>query len=264
MSRTVGISLVKDEHDVIVSTMTHLAAHVDHIIVSDNGSTDGTREILAELARSLPLTVLDDPDLAYYQSAKTSALADLAVAEHGAEWVIPVDADEAPICSHGRIGDALGELPPMVNVASAFLFNHLATALDDPDENDPFKRMVWRQPHAVPLRKVAVRWMLGGVIHQGNHGVSLPVPAVSVSGLVETRHFPVRSVGQFISKVTNGGAAYAATDLPESEGAHWRGWHAIYESGGPEALAEIVRGHWLYEDPEAAGLVCDPVPLAYP
>ena len=37
---------------------------------------------------------------------------------------------------------------------------------------------------------------------------------------------------QFVSKVRNGAAAYAATDLPPEAGAHWR------QYGDPEAQGE--------------------------
>ncbi len=40
----VGISMVRDEADVISFTLAHLAAEgIDHFIVADNGSSDATR-----------------------------------------------------------------------------------------------------------------------------------------------------------------------------------------------------------------------------
>jgi len=246
--------MVRDEADVIAGTLRHMADEVDWLLVADNGSTDGTREILDDLEDELPLTIFDDPDPAYYQSAKMTALAADAAAR-GAVWVVPFDADELWYSAH-RIRDVLPGQPEPIAVAR--LFNHLATAVDV-DDPDPFVSMVWRQPQAAPLAKVAFRWEPGAVIAQGNHGVTLPSGGAGIPSL-EIRHFPARSAAQFTRKGLNGAAAYAATNLPPSEGAHWRSYGHLVETRGPGVLAEVFREHWWYLSPTDAGLVRDPAP----
>jgi glycosyltransferase involved in cell wall biosynthesis len=251
---TAGICMCKDEADIIAGTLAHMADEVDFLIVSDNASTDGTREILAELEDTLPLTVLDDPETAYYQSFKMSRLAETA-AKRGAEWIVPFDADElwiAPL----RISRVLKMMP--AGIVEADLYNHIATALDLPGE-DPFATMVWRQRDKGALPKVAFRWEPGAVIHQGNHGVTLPSDPTPVSGL-EIRHFPMRSPEQMVTKARNGAAAYAATDLPEHQGSHWRQYGALLERLGEQAMHDVFREHWWHISPTDAGLVHDPAP----
>lgn len=252
----VGIAMVKDEADVIAGTLRHMADEVDRLIVADNGSTDGTRDILADLARELPLKVENDPVPAYYQSEKMTAMADRAHAA-GATWIVPFDADElwyAP----DRIRLVLAGLPAEVTIAQATLYNHLRTAVDL-DDPDPFRSMVWRQRHPGALPKVAVRWAPGAVIHQGNHGADHPNP-VTVTAL-ELRHFPARSAEQFTSKSLNGAAAYAtATNLPADMGAHWRSYGQLVEAHGEQVLADVFREHWWYLSPTDSGLVHDPAP----
>ena len=63
------LSRVKNECDIIEAFVRHHAGLVDRIIVVDNGSQDGTSEILAALVEEgLPLAVLADPTLEYRQA----------------------------------------------------------------------------------------------------------------------------------------------------------------------------------------------------
>jgi len=253
---TFGISMVRDEADVIAGTLQHMADEVDHLIVADNLSTDGTRDLLADLARQLPLTLVDDQVPGYYQSFKMSALADRAAAA-GATWVVPFDADELWLSRFGRVREVLAELEHPV--AAAELTNHLRTAIDL-DDPDPFVSMVWRQRDPAPLRKVAFRWEPGAVIAQGNHDVHLPGGTSRVECL-QVRHFPYRSAQQFTRKALNGAAAYrAAAGLSEQDGAHWRAYGEIAEREGPDRLADVFREHFWYLSPTDAGLVRDPAP----
>lgn len=254
---TWAVSMIKDESDVVEGMLRHLVDEVDHLLVADNGSTDGTREILDQLAGELPLTVVDDPDPAYRQSAKMSALAERA-AEGGATWILPVDADELWWSRFGRIRDILA--PVDADVAPALLTNHFCTSLDPPGD-DPFVTMQWRQAEPQALPKVAFRWREGAVIHQGNHGVTLPGRVVHAPNLVELRHFPYRTAEQMVRKAINGAAAYKAADgLPEEMGVHWRAYGRIVELHGPEALAGVFRQHFWYLSPTDSGMVHDPAP----
>ena len=74
-----GITLVKDEVDIIEITLRHqLDQGLDGIIVADNCSTDGTAELLRELAGTLPIFVTTDGWRAHYQGVKMSLLASMA------------------------------------------------------------------------------------------------------------------------------------------------------------------------------------------
>jgi len=248
-----AVGMVRDEADVISGTLLHLADEVDEIIVADNGSTDGTRELLDMLADTIPLTVVDDTDPAYFQSRKMSRLAAQA-GERGATWVVPFDADELWLGEH-RIADVLDRCTG--NVATAALFNHFPTAVD-PVTPDPFRSIVWRQPDPAPLPKVAFKWEPGAVVHQGNHGVTLPHGETPCEAL-QIRHFPYRSAEQFVRKARNGAAAYRATDLPVTEGAHWREHGDLLDRIGEDRFVEEVFRRWFwFLTPVESGLIQDP------
>lgn len=244
-----GITLVRDEADIIAETVGHMLGQVDHVIVLDNGSVDGTREILDELG----VEVIDDREPAHYQSRKASWLAAEA-ASRGADWVLPFDSDELWLSPHGRIADVLSDCP--ATVADAALYNHVATGHDP--AGTPVERMGWRTRDPLGLPKVACRPSLPVTIAEGNHAAHYPQIEIA-RGLLEVRHYPYRSADQFLSKVRNGAAALAATDLPESVGEHWRMYGRMLGEHGPDAVRDWFRKHFYTPDPTAdPSLIYDP------
>lgn len=265
----VAIGLVKDEADIIEGWAGHLLDEVDLLLVGDNMSTDGTRAILNRLVDEADhrLHVIDDPEPAYLQGQKMSALAQRAAMDHGADWVLAVDADEVWYSRRGRIREVLAALPSWHTVVRAPIYDHRATALD-PAGTDPFRTMVYRENVPLDRRmwKVAFRPQDGAKIHQGNHGVDLPDPGQVVDGgeqgVLELRHFPIRTPEQMVRKTRNGAAAYAAAGdrLPASMGAHWRDWGKLLEALGEEALHDVYRTYYWFLSPIDAGLIHDPPP----
>jgi hypothetical protein len=250
-----GVTMARDEADVIAGTLRHMADEVDGLVVADNRSTDDTRKIIDALDLPVPLIVIDDDEPAYYQSQKMTALARIA-AQQGATWIVPFDADELWFTPAGRIADVLEG--SVAAVVEAKLFNHFPTAVD-PDEVDPFDRIVWRQPEPAALPKVAFRWHPDAVICQGNHDVWLSTRALRAQAL-EIRHFPYRSAEQFVRKARNGAEAYRAADLPDEIGAHWRSYGDLLDRFGADALLEVFRTHFWFLSPTDAGLTPDQAP----
>jgi glycosyltransferase involved in cell wall biosynthesis len=253
-----AVMLVKDEADIIGYTVEHLLAHVDEILVADNGSTDGTLDILHELADCGNVQVLTDSTLGYYQERKTTLLARFA-GRRGHGWVIPCDADEFWYSTDGRLlRDFLGGLAPDVGTVTATLYHHLPTTLDNELDRNPFRRIRFRLPEAAALPKVAARTGGGLVIKPGNHhAVHLSEPFLVRSGGFALRHYSWRSPEQYLRKITNGRAAYAATNLPEDTGAHWR----MFDGASDDAIIEHYLRHFYYDaDRAALDLIDDPAP----
>ncbi len=252
-TETWAVAMVRDEADIIEQTVTRMLGQVDHVLVADNGSTDGTREILERL----DVELIDDPEPGYYQSRKMTALAARAAAA-GADWIVPMDADEVWYSPHGRIADVLSGLPVDVAIAPAEIYDHVATSADPP--GPPVEAIGWRRRSCGELPKVACRARVDVVIEQGNHGAHHP--AGVQDGLLVVRHFPYRSAEQFVRKARNGAAAYAATDLPDHQGAHWRQYGALLDAQGPEALEDVYRQWFWCADPTLdRELIFDPCPV---
>lgn len=101
-----GISMVRNEMDIIrVNVLHHLTLGLDCLLVVDNGSSDGTDRELQRLSRDerVRWQRVESP---YRQSEIITGLAREAF-RSGADWVLPLDADEFWCVPHGNFRDVL-------------------------------------------------------------------------------------------------------------------------------------------------------------
>lgn len=120
----VGLYVVRDEVDIIETNLRHHfeSEAIDEAIVVDNGSNDGTLEILTDLVEDLPVLVASEAGPCH-QSVWTTRLARLAH-QRGADWVLPIDADEFWVGSDDRsVKDVLAEVDPSVPALSVDVVN---------------------------------------------------------------------------------------------------------------------------------------------
>lgn len=257
--RLVATLLVRDEVDVVAATVEHhLAQGVETIIATDNGSVDGTREVLAEYEAQGVVRVRDEPEHDYRQSEWVTAMAREAAAL-GADWVVNLDADEfwRPRGRGRTLHEVFAEVPDefgTVVTRRQDLIGRAATA------GGWVRRLVWRDTLTLSSRgtplapKAAHRADLEVVVPQGNHGASGPTlgPASPVDPLV-VLHVPLRSYAQFERKIVNGGSAYESNpDTPKELGWHWREDYQRYRAG---TLPAVYRGRAASPRRIAAGVL---------
>jgi hypothetical protein len=247
--KVIGISMVKDEQDVIEHVVYHMLAQVDKVIVADNLSDDKTLGLLMAIAKDQPrLRVLDDPDPAYYQSEKMTALAQ-TYAKPG-DWVVPFDADELwGVPSGENLGDWLRNYDG--DVAAGRPWTHVRRPGETYDMSCPFRDMPFHRTVQETWPKAALRWTNDTVIEQGNHWTTSAVPDV-----LDIHHFQYRSYAHYATKVEAGRRAMELTDLPYNSSEHWRRaaemteterhewWHRYVNQplvlGDPRCLACLV------------------------
>ena len=230
--------LVRDEADVVRLTLEHhLAAGVDVVLAMDNGSIDGTRELLSEYEPGGRVVVLDEPALDYRQWLWVTRMARLAAFELGADWIIHADADEFwwPNGA-GDLKDVLDGVPPEYGWVVVHRDNFPPTAGEDaPFFERQVIRDVWSQ-------NALGRTLLGKVCHradpevwiaQGNHELQSDVlPLFPGTVPITVLHFPLRTYAQFERKVVLGGRAYARnTELGYGIGESWRRQYEAYLRG---------------------------------
>jgi glycosyltransferase involved in cell wall biosynthesis len=241
--------MVKNEADIIGASLAHAFEQgVCHMLISDNGSTDGTVELLHELASTYPLTIATDSMLAYEQASKMTHLA-RAASRHGATWVVPMDADEFWTAPEGSVASHLEASPVDIEVAT---LRNIFPLVDLPvvDRTSQFRI----ETVASFFKKVAVRASRSLWIDMGNHR-AVRGTIRSDSGL-QVFHLPWRSFDQFSRKVTQGRVALEQTDYEENIGFHWRKlgaepndrlrarWDSLLQAGhGPELFGTPL-GTW--------------------
>jgi glycosyltransferase involved in cell wall biosynthesis len=95
----VAVTRIKNEADIIEAFVRHHARYFDAIVVSDDGSTDSSFDILQKLkAQGMPLTLLRQPSVGFEQSRFMTLLIRRAFTEPGADWVGPLDAMNSSRC----------------------------------------------------------------------------------------------------------------------------------------------------------------------
>src|SRR4051812_18066628 len=105
--RVTAISMVRNEADVIEAFVRHHAEIVDELVVVDHRSVDGTDETLRALvAEGLPLRVRAEDSPVQRQNVVMTDLMRTAAAD-GADWVLPLDADEFLAAPQGSVRGAL-------------------------------------------------------------------------------------------------------------------------------------------------------------
>ncbi len=236
--------LVRDEEDIVADNLDfHLAQGVDEVIVTDNGSVDGTLEILRSYEARGLVRIIVEPTDDYSQGRWVTRMARLAATEHKADWVINNDADEFWWPREGTLRTLFEGLGDDVGA----VVGHRTNFVPRPEDDRPYwERMTLREreslnPVGKPLPpKLAHRAHPEIVVVQGNHRIKGPdIGSELDDGSIEILHFPMRSYAQFENKIVKGGRAYARNkELPEKTGRTWRRLYETWEQGGLPAHYE--------------------------
>ncbi|TFB74360.1 glycosyltransferase [Cryobacterium glaciale] len=225
--------MVRDEADIITPMIEHhLNQGVDIIIVTDNGSVDGTTEILEEFARGGLLELRHDPVHRKQQGVVVSEMAREASRRFDADWVFNADADEfwMPVSPHLTLHQAFSQIDRGIQ---SFTVEVVDMTGPPALTGTGFQRLVYRDLrsteklnaiglHAHSTSDAAHIGDPDVTVVQGNHAVSLESRGGPPSDLaIEVLHFPWRSWVQFSRKVDNAGSSYLKSpDLNPSANHH--------------------------------------------
>lgn len=210
--------VVKNEADIIkANILTHTKYGVDAFVVMDNGSTDGTREILEELKGQVTMTIVDEPSKEFRHKKWRNQLATLAKEKYQADWIINNDADEFWIPdNHKSLKEYLAFKGGVVRVKRT---NMLPTVNSLTDENDflnselevigTVKRMISDNTHYsyvfTPAYPKVITNPYGLIkVNFGNHTAEhIAYWKKRESNDIHIYHYPIRSYAQFEKMIEN-------------------------------------------------------------
>lgn len=212
--------MVRDEADIIGPMIEHhLAQGVDFFIVTDNGSVDGTTEILERFRDLGSVELRQDPLYRKQQAPTVTAMARAAYTEHAADWVLNADADEFWVAKDRSktLREALQLVPKSVGAFPVPVIDMIGRPAM---EGSGLARLVYRDLR--PLDRLLEIGLLAhstpDVAHvgspdvtvvQGNHFVNIDsAGSPPHEGELEVLHLPWRSWSQYRRKVSNAGSAY--------------------------------------------------------
>jgi Glycosyl transferase family 2 len=199
---------VRDEADIIEDNLRyHRALGVDFFVVTDNGSVDGTSEILEryEKAGLAHVIRIETGTLRDNEEDWTTRMARLAATEFEADWVFHDDADELWWPVQGTLKEAFEAIPEPYGAVVAPRAEFVAR----PDTPGPwFERMAYREAFGSLQPKVAHRADPDAVVISQTHEVASGGPDRDL-------WLALRPPGRMVHRGTRGSAEEEDGERPE-------------------------------------------------
>lgn len=217
-----SITMVKNEIDIIETFIRYHISLLDGMVILDNGSTDGTVEIINNLIKEgLPIYLIFDDNPSYDQSAITTNMFYASLQQFKPDYVLPIDVDEFLVTDLGKSVRLV--LEKQLHQNALFFLNwitYIPTGEDDLNELNPLKRIVHRREvqhnydeKVIIPASIALKYHI--TIRQGNHDIDgVPIGSINRVNLknLNLAHIPIRSEAQVKSKYLVGWLANLARD----------------------------------------------------
>ena len=265
--RIIAATKILDEGDIVEAFARHTAHYVSHHFFLDNGSVDGTVEVLRRLRdEGLGITVLQNGSRWFNEAIYNTLLYFIAIRETAADWVAFLDADEFidDRQAAGGLSTALAQTNPSAPCVRVLLTNYHPSAHDDPHEPVVPVRIRWYEQRT-DVQKVIVRGNLADrdvVIEAGGHGVlidgSRNCPCDDLA-TVTLAHYPERSPFQTIAKVVRGWSRVLAAGQSEvamNRSIHYRSRFDMLR----DSPQDLLQSAWLRQfNRSTDGMTLDPI-----
>lgn len=232
--RVIGLSMVKNEQDIIEPFIRHNIRFLDALVIMDNASLDATRDIALACAREFGNIIIGDSDeFSYNQSERMTRLLQYCQSAFFADYILFLDADEfISARDRAELLRALKNIPEQgVGRIPWRTYVVMPGQEDSAGTNAPgsftHRRTTERPQFYKAVLRLDGQYVPDLVVSQGNHDVFRRGELLSSVNFKDQAllHFPVRSAAQIAAKSVVGWTAYLARNpnaRQSSEGFQWR------------------------------------------
>lgn len=237
------ISWMRNECDILEAFVRHHAT-LGPVKIVLHRCRDNSLEILESLQREgLPVSFRTDERLAHEQAVVMNELMQDSYRQ-GADWILPLDADEFLI---GNVQAQLAERGQDPTIVRVGWKGYVPLSTDFADEQNVLKRIQYRRSIENPpwYKTLIPRTAIHDQAHLelGNHALNDKGGnmAATISSTISLAHFPVRSSKQIARKIFGGWLAYCADPRREQGGCfQWKIACEALKSGRELNASELM------------------------
>jgi glycosyltransferase involved in cell wall biosynthesis len=257
-----ALCVVKNEADVIAYTLDKASEWATKIFVLDNGSTDGTWEIINELSRAnssvIPWKQMFEP---FYDGIRSKLFNSFSEeAKEGDWWCFRLDADEVYLEDPRKF---LRKTPLVYDYVCKKSIDFVLTG-EDLQEHDfdshSFKENIQHIKYFMPKAWVEARFFRhkAGVIWKENQEI-LRLKGLVYPKTILVKHYQYRSPAQMQTRLNIRNASKADKALPKDIKP---GWLHINEKSWKDLIRK--RSEVIYEGEGACRYIEELNPIKYP
>lgn len=257
-----GLSVVKNEADIIEAMVRHNLRYLDHMVIYDNGSLDGTVDILHALAAETGrVEVRIDTRAGHLQKRIINGFLRTRALEYEPTQVVLLDGDELICADVDMFRDTLLNCSDPVSIGWT---TFVPTATDDLSILNPALRIQHRRVKELPLyRKTTVPAPAIGQsrVTAGSHVLKRDRAVIKAAFFDEIKiaHYPVRTKNQILTKALLGHWSIRQRTGDEREGRQWHQIAAKYLENGRMDDDDFFEVAKMYAAKQAPELIHQPL-----
>lgn len=228
MKKIITLSMIKNEADIVETFVRYTMNFASKMVFIDNGSTDGSMEILkALIGEGFPIEIYIEADKFYDQYLLENQYIRKITEENQFDFMIPLDVDEF-LASDGNLLEQFDLLPSdritMLNWKTYCIISDHKTGffLDRiihvrKNEDEVFTKVV------LPFDLIRKNRIL---VTMGHHDIECETEIMKyVPDEIYIAHFPVRSMEQIRLKIYQGIIAQLMSNCHRVVAFHWKKLH---------------------------------------